>query len=110
MQIRTKGEQSQIAGFYYQAYKRGKITRDEGHKLTDYLDRFIRATTVHRAIGYWYDGFAGLGNSRRGDAVIFLIVGREKDEVKPLAQLSVAKKDAYWIYKCLDDYFSGIKD
>ena len=107
MQIRTKSEQSQIAGFYYQAYRQGKITRGEGRTLTDYLDRFTRTTTVHRTIRYWYDGFVGFGNARRSDAVVFLIVGREKGEIRPLLELSVSKRDVHSIHDCLQAFLLG---
>lgn len=107
MQIRTETEESQIAGFYYQAYKQRKIRREEGRMLTDYLDRFTRATTIHRAVRYWYDGFVGFGNARSGNAVVFLIVGREKGEIKPLLQLSVSKRDVHSIYDCLHDFLLG---
>ena len=109
MQIKTKKEEAQIAGFYYRAHKQGKITREEGRRLTDYLDRFIRATTVRRSIRYWYDGFVGLGNSRGGHKVIFLIVGRKEDEIKPLVQLSVPKEDLDRVHDCFHDYLSRLQ-
>jgi len=104
MEIRTENEKAQIAGFYYQAHKRGKITREEGRKLTGYLDQFIKTTSKQRSIRYWYDGFVGVGDSRSGEKVIFLIVGREGGEIKPLAQLTAAKRDVQRISDCFHDY------